>query len=298
DEKGIGRPSTWASFIAIIQERGYVDLIERRFVPTELGFMVNDYLVARFPVVMDLGFTKDMEIQLDEIEEGKAERTTILEGFYTEFERALEEAYRTDGGPKPKPVETEFKCPKCERPMLLRQSDRGPFLGCSGYPRCKTVLNPDGTEPERPQKPEQVGSDQVCPKCGKPMIERTGKYGKFLGCSGFPKCRTIVKIEGEEGESGRPPAERTGVACPKDGGDIVVKRSRRGKVFYGCANYPTCTFSMWDKPTGQVCPTCGWPLAARTWRGKPTGKVKCSQEGCGYEGQGEADVPPDALDGS
>ncbi len=277
DENGIGRPSTWANFIAIIQQRRYVKLEDRRFVPTELGFRVRDYLVDKFDTVMDIGFTKQMETQLDEIETGKADKLAILSEFWVPFKKNLEDAWREER--KPDPVPTDVPCPKCGKPMLLRESERGPFLGCSGYPKCKTILNPDGTEPE-PTGPEVT--EHACPKCGKPMVVRQSARGRFLGCSGYPKCRGTMPLPGEEPQQQAAP-EATGVQCPKDGGEIVAKRSKRGTTFYGCANYPACDFAMWGKPVGRPCPECGWPLGEESYRGRRTGKIACSNKDCGHK---------------
>jgi DNA topoisomerase-1 len=286
DEKGIGRPSTWASFISIIQDRKYVTLEDRRFVPTELGFKVRDFLVDRFEKVMDIGFTREMETQLDDIEAGKADKLAILNGFWEPFKAALDEAWQKDGdgGPKPPPPETDVVCPKCGKPMLLRESERGPFLGCSGYPRCKTILNPDGTTPER-TGPELT--EHACPKCQKPMVVRQSARGAFLGCSGYPKCKGTMPLPGAEPQK-EAALETTGVACPKDGGDIVAKRSRRGIAFYGCANYPGCDFVMWGKPVGRECPQCGWPMGEESYRGRTTGKAKCYNKECGQTDDGQA----------
>ncbi|NLH98849.1 MAG: type I DNA topoisomerase [Chthonomonadales bacterium] len=284
DEKGIGRPSTWASFIAIIQDRKYVKLEDRKFVPTELGFKVCDFLVERFPDIMDIGFTARMETQLDEVEKGVTDRLAVLEAFWGSFEAALDEARKRD---RTEPVETEFKCPTCGRKMLLRESERGPFLGCSGYPRCKTMLNPDGTPIER-AKPEMT--EHACPKCGKPMVVRQSARGPFLGCSAYPQCRGTMAIPGAEPAPLTAP-ESTGVLCPKDGGEVVAKQSRKGTTFYGCANYPACDFAMWGKPVGRACPQCGWPMGEEAYRGRRTGKVKCSNKECGYTEEAQAASP-------
>ncbi len=292
DENGIGRPSTWASFIAIIQDRNYVTLTDRRFVPTDLGFKVRDYLVENFKTVMDIGFTQQMETRLDEIEAGKAEKLAVLDGFWKPFEEDLNRAWGNvrGGGPEAEPVQTDVACPKCGKPMVVRQSERGPFLGCSGYPKCKTMLNMDGTPIERPA-PEET--EHACPKCGKPMVIRNGKNGPFLGCSAYPKCRGTMPLPGAEPQQ-EAAAETTGEKCPKDGGDIVAKKSRRGTTFYGCANYPKCDFAMWGKPVGRACPQCGWPMGEESYRGRRTGKIKCSNKDCGYT---EAVEPP-AADGA
>jgi DNA topoisomerase-1 len=283
EEKGIGRPSTYASIISTIQEREYVILEQKRFRPTELGMVVNDLLVRHFPAILDVGFTAGMENRLDDIEEGKDDKQNLLSEFYAPFEKSVNEANDTMEKVKPDAVLTDIMCPNCGKPMALRVSRLGKFLGCSGYPKCKTILNEDGSPREVPEKPEPVVSDQLCPKCGKPLVERTGRYGKFLGCSGYPKCKTIVKLPGDDS---KPEAVNAtvipGVKCPKDGGDIVEKRSRRGTIFYGCSNYPRCDFATSLKPTDRACPECGYPLGEVMKNGRPTGGKKCINPDCSY----------------
>ncbi len=331
-ETGIGRPSTYSSIISTIQDRGYVVLEEKRFKPTDLGFTVNDLLVKHFPDIMDVGFTADMETRLDKIEEGDGDRVKLLREFYGPFDKSIAVAHETMERVKPQAIETEHICPTCGKPMMLRQSERGPFLGCSGYPKCKTVLNVDenGNPVEKEQPPDTghacpncgkpmilrqskrgpflgcsgypkcktivnidasgnpvpaeeqsqpVVSDQPCPKCGKPLIERMGRMGKFLGCSAYPKCKTIVKIPGAETE--RPKAEPIGIQCPKDGGDIISKPTRFGNV-YTCSNEPGCDFKTWSRPLDRPCPECGWPLGEASFKGRPTGTIKCTNPDCGH----------------
>lgn len=286
EEKNIGRPSTYASIISTIQDRNYVKLEDRRFYPTDLGITVTDLLVKHFPDIMDVGFTADMETKLDQVGEGKGNKVELLSGFYGPFEQAVGAAHETMERVKPEQQETDYVCPVCGKKMMLRQSARGPFLGCSGYPRCKTVLvfDDEGKPVPPPERQKPVVTDQVCPKCGKPMVEREGRFGKFLGCSGYPKCRTIIRLPGSEGqEPSTPAAESTGIKCPKCGvGEIVVKRARHGATFYGCSEYPRCDFTTWHKPIGRACPSCNWPLGEQSFRGRPTGKIKCTNPDCAY----------------
>ncbi len=190
-----------------------------------------------------------------------------------------------DGSPREeRNPETEHKCPKCGKPMLQRQSARGPFLGCSGYPKCKTVLNEDGTSREDAANAEGKITDQKCPKCGKPLSEREGRFGKFLGCTGYPKCKTIVKLAGDGGpgsKNGAAAVELIGMKCPKDGGEIVAKKTRFGSV-YLCSNEPACDFKSWNRLTGAQCPQCEWPLGEASYKGRPTGQIKCSNPDCDF----------------
>jgi len=292
EEKGIGRPSTYASFIATVQDREYVELREKRFYPTDLGFTVNDLLVKHFPEILDVNFTALMETRLDEVEQGQVDKVKLLREFYGPFDKSIADAHENMERVKPVAVETEHKCPNCGKPMMLRTSKMGEFLGCSGYPKCKTILNVDGTAREEPEKAAPVVSDQKCPKCGKPLYEREGRFGKFLGCSGYPKCKTIVKLPGDNGPGGpdgKAGGEQIGIKCPKDGGEIVAKRTRFGSV-YTCSNEkggengePPCDFKSWNRPLDRPCPECGWPLGEGAYKGKPNGKIKCTNPDCGYE---------------
>ncbi|MCE5197557.1 type I DNA topoisomerase [bacterium] len=209
EEKGIGRPSTYATIISTIQDRKYVELKEKRFYPTELGFIVTDQLVKHFPAIMDIAFTADVENKLDTVEDGKLDWVTLLRDFYGPFEKDLEEAQE-----------------KMERVKI---------------------------EPKE--------SDQVCPNCGKKMLIREGRFGEFLGCAGYPECKTTAPL-----------TKPVDVKCPVCGeGDVVEKRSKKGKIFYGCNRYPECAFVSWDKPTNKKCPQCGGLLGERRFRGRLTG---------------------------
>jgi DNA topoisomerase-1 len=336
EERRIGRPSTFASIISTIQDREYVQLEEKRFRPTELGFTVNDLLVKHFPQIMDVDFTAGMEAKLDEVEAGRADKVQVLTDFYGPFDAMISEAHETMERLRPVAVESEFDCPNCGQKMMIRTSDRGDFLGCSAYPRCKTVLNMDGTpivaatrvvsehrcpkcSKDMVERDSRFGkflgctgypkcrgvlnldgtertaatsadapdSGQACPKCGKPLLERSGRFGKFLGCSAYPTCKTIVKVPKDASAPkeapAAAPAKLLGIPCPKDDGQIVEKKSRRGTMFYGCSNYPSCDFSTWNRPVGRPCTHCSWPLGEKSYRGKPTGAIVCSNPACGLE---------------
>ena len=162
-------------------------------------------------------------------------------------------------------------------------------MGCSGYPKCKTILNVDeeGNPVAAEERPKPVVTDQACPKCGKPLVERDGRLGKFLGCSGYPKCRTIVNLPGQEDAAQKGPIP-TGIKCPKDGGEIVAKKTRYGAI-YLCSNEPACDFKSWNRPLDRPCPECGWPLGEGAYKGRVTGKLKCTNPDCGHEEKGAAE---------
>jgi len=262
EEKGIGRPSTYAAIISTIQDRGYVVLEQKKFKPTDLGFVVTDYLVQRFPEIMEVKFTASVETRLDTVEVGKLEWQKLLTDFYGPFEKALGEA---QWGPEG----ADRTCPDCGRKMVVKNGRFGPFLGCSGYPECKTIIR---VEREKIAAVEPKESDEVCPDCGRKMLIREGRRGAFLGCSGYPECKKTMPLD-----------KKIGVKCPACGeGEIVEKISRKRKIFYGCNRYPECTFVSWGKPIDRRCPQCGWIIVERRWKGRLTG-YKCASAECSYE---------------
>ncbi|MCS6949830.1 MAG: type I DNA topoisomerase [bacterium] len=277
EEKGIGRPSTYATILSTIVERGYVELRDKKFYPTQLGVAVTDYLVKHFPDILDVRFTASVEQQLDEIEEGKQEWREVLRAFYEPFAQRLAETERSSEFVRIEPKETDYTCPTCGAKMLLREGRYGKFLGCSRYPECKTVVKvtPSG-EPVPPDRP----SDETCDQCGSPMVIRWGRYGDYLACS-------------NETCGARKPLEKSlGVTCPAcKQGQIVERRARRGKlrgkVFYGCNRYPDCDFTLWDKPVGRMCPQCGALLVEKA-SGRKGVVVACSNKECGYREEAQA----------
>jgi len=265
EEKGIGRPSTYAPTMSTVQDRGYIEKDGRYLKPSDLGFVVNDLLVEHFPDFVDVGFTAGMEDELDDIAEGDRRWQPVVEQYYRPLESALTVAKEA----APKQVETtDVKCPVCGRPMLIRWGRRGRFLACSGFPECKGTLPLEGEEQEAPQ-----ATDEKCPECESPMVIKSGRFGRFLACSRYPECK------------GRKPlAVTTGVRCPKDGGELLERRSRRGRIFYGCSNYPKCDFTTWTRPLAQPCPNCGGLLTAER-----DGKAKCTA--CNWRGEIEQPAP-------
>ena len=263
---GIGRPSTYASIVSTLVDRRYAQLEQRRFFPTFLGEQVERVMVKSFPDVFNVQFTSHMETDLDKIEEGDVNWRTMLGDFYGPFaasvkgadiEALIGEAHDLSM------IETE-RCPTCGGKLVPRGGFFGPFLACENHPKaCKF------TRPLRGDRKAAQPTDQICHECGEPMVIRHGRSGEFLGCSKFPKCRGTRSMP-------------TGVKCPKDDGDIAVRRSKkRGKAFYGCANYPKCDFVVWDKPVAEVCPECGY-VGAETKFTKTRGDyrrcIKCANE--------------------
>jgi len=268
EKRGIGRPSTYAEIISKVQARDYVvKLPGGQMQASDLGKIVVDGLVSTQLEFMDPGFTAKMEEELDEVEAGKLERVALLKRFYGRFNQTLTKAKKAARWVPP-PEPTDFKCSECGSTMLKRWSKNGWFLGCEKYPTCKHTQNLDkeGKEPEKPQL-----TQYKCDKCGKPMMIRSGRYGEFLSCSGYPGCKNAKPVP-------------LGVPCPKCGGDIVEIRAKKrgGKTFYGCANYPSCDFKVWQKPVPEPCPLCAHPFLV-VGGGKKNPKIMCPRgKECGY----------------
>jgi DNA topoisomerase-1 len=272
EEKGIGRPSTYAAILSTIQDRKYVNKTDGKFSPTELGIVVNDYLVERFPGLIDVSFTAKMEDELDHIEDGKMKWVKVVKDFYNPFRSDLAEAIKTTGRVKPKDIPTENICEKCGLPMVIRWGRHGRFLACSGFPKCKNTkpIKTEDTE-HMAQDTEKISqqTEEKCEKCGSPMVIKSGRYGKFLACSRYPECKNTKPLS-------------TGIKCPKDGGDIVERRSKRGKPFWSCSNYPECKFATWYKPVPKKCPKCNADFLLE--KQDKTGQIIrfCHKKECGY----------------
>lgn len=275
EERGIGRPSTYAAIISTIKDRRYVEVEERRLKPTELGTVVTDFLVKHFPKVLDVAFTATVEEDLDRIEQGKHLWTDLLHQFYDPFSKKLAETEKNAARVKIEPKETDQECPNCGKKLVIREGRYGKFLGCSGFPECKTIVKMTDSSQPTPKEPPQE-TDEVCPKCGSKMVIRESRHGKFLGCSAYPKCKTTKPLDGEE--------RQPGVKCPEPecDGELVVKRSKRGRSFFGCNRYPECKFATWDKPLPEKCPKCGWILVEKRRRSAPPLKA-CAAPDCDYE---------------
>jgi len=264
EEKGIGRPSTYAAILATIKEKEYVRLEKGKFFPTELGCLVNDLLVVNFPDIFDIEFTAQMEENLDHIEEGEKDWVETLKEFYLPFEKDLEMAKVSMRDVKRELIPTDAICERCGSKMVKRWGKRGYFLACSTYPECRYTREVEGNGEN------QVETDAKCEKCGSPMVIKNGKFGRFLACSNYPTCKFTRSLD-------------TGVRCPQEGCDglIVERKTRKGRTFYSCANYPNCTYALWDKPIPEKCPQCGFPFLVEK-QGKGGVTKRCSQKECGY----------------
>lgn len=274
EEFGIGRPSTYASIIQTLQQREYALLENKRFIPTDVGRIVNRFLTEHFTRYVDYGFTANLEDELDAVSRGEKAWIPLLEEFWKPFSTQIgsieENVQRKD-------VTTELTdktCPKCGKPVAIRLGKRGRFLGCSGFPDCDYTANLNGEE-QVLEEPEEI-TDRVCPDCGGKLLMRVGKYGKFIGCSQYPKCKFIEALD-------KP--EDTGIQCPEcHQSNLIQKKSRRyGKIFYGCTRYPECSYAVWNPPLNEHCPKCHWPVLTLK-ETKRFGKEKvCPQKTCGFK---------------
>ncbi len=271
EQRGIGRPSTYAAILETIQEKQYVEKVEKSFKPTHLGLVVTDELVKSFPREMDVAFTAGMEERLDEIEEGNAGWQAVLAEFYDKFKEDVAKAEVHMRDVKRQEIATDLTCEKCGKPMVIKWGRNGEFLACSGYPECRNTMNfrrEDGKVV--PVKEEEIPVDEKCPTCGAPMVMKRGRFGRFLACTRYPECKGTKPVS-------------IGVSCPKGcGGYISEKRSRRGRTFYGCSSYPSCDFVSWDRPRNEACPKCGSVYLLDKYSKKTGPFIACPNKECGH----------------
>ena len=265
EELGVGRPSTYAPTISTIQDRGYVIKEEKALVPTVLGRAVNGLLVKHFPEIVDSQFTANMETNLDDIAENHAQWKKILGNFYEPFAEVLKKAKK-----EMEKIEilTEHVCTECGKQMALKTTFGSQFLGCSGYPECKNTMP---LAKDQKPLPEDRPSDELCEKCNSSMLIKRGPYGDYLSCTN-EECKHRKKF-----------IKKTGVKCPQAEceGELIEKKSRYGKVFYGCDKYPACTFALWNEPAGETCPECKSMLIKKYL--KRGNKIACSNKECSFE---------------
>ena len=320
EENGIGRPSTYASIIGVLQIREYADKVDGRFKPTRLGVLVTDLLTKSFEDILDVEYTKEMEDLLDKIEEGRADYRGTLASFYKKFSADLEAAVVEMPNVKGDGMPSDQTCDKCGSPMVVKVGRFGLFLACSTYPDCQNTRELEKTE----TGPDN--EEETCENCGKPMVVKRGRFGQFLACSGYPDCKTTRKLIATPGglAAAKPdqvlnePCPRcgsnlvvkhgrfgeftacnnyphckyvklkgTGVSCPEDGGEIVERKSRRGRAFYGCSNYPDCEFTLWSRPIPETCPACSAPYLVEKVTKRHGRQVRCHNDACNYA-RGEA----------
>ena len=321
EENGIGRPSTYASIIGVLQDRDYVNKIDGKFKPTALGVIIVDLLIKSFDDILDVEYTRNLEDDLDKIEQGKTNYVKTLREFYKKFKKDLARAGKEMQNLK-EGIKTDEICDRCGSPMLIRIGKFGPFVACSAYPECTNTRELEKSEPE--SEGGEEAEIEPCENCGKPMVVKRGRFGQFLACTGYPECKTTRKLiattQGlqaakrdqildekcprcgsnlvvKQGRFGEFTActkypecryikhKTTGVKCPQDadeGGEIVERKSRRGKVFFGCSNYPDCDFVLWNRPVGETCPKCGAAFLVGKTTKKHGRQVLCHNEQCDY----------------
>ncbi len=283
EEYGIGRPSTYASIISTLQNREYVILDSKRFYPTDVGRIVNKFLTEHFNQYVDYDFTARLEDELDAVSRGEKDWIPLMHGFWGPFKTLIGEK---DQSVQRKDVTQEAideACPECGKPLSIRLGRNGRFIGCTDYPTCSYTRNLNN-DSEQAVEPEIV-EGKTCPLCGSTLVIKTGRYGKFIGCSAYPQCKHIEPLE-------KP--QDTGVECPQcHKGTILKRKSRYGKIFYSCSEYPKCNYALWNAPLKESCPDCEWPiLTLKTTKRRGTEKV-CPQKECQYATPYEGD-PNDA----
>jgi len=321
EENGIGRPSTYAAILANISGREYVSVEKRRFRPTELGFLVTDLLVGSFPDILNTSFTAQMENNLDKIEQGEVKWTRVMEDFYKSFQKDLDTAEDKMKGEVP----TDIPCPKCNLPMVIKSGRNGVFLACTGYPECKSTSNferDDNGKIVMEEIPEIGKDEEPCEKCGEPMVVKSGRFGPFLACSGYPDCKNTRDLGSKDSndtdlgptnikckECGAAMVVKrsragqrflacenypkcthtesisTNIPCPNEGceGMVVEKASRKGRKFFACNKYPECRFAMWDEPFDDVCPDCGTHVLGIKRPKDEAPVLACRKKGCGFK---------------
>jgi DNA topoisomerase I len=271
EERDIGRPSTYASIIATLKNREYVTLESKRFMPTDVGRVVNRFLTQYFTRYVDYDFTAKLEDELDDIARGDKVWVPVLETFWKPFKHLVDDIQQSVKRSDVTQEKIDEKCPDCGHPLVIRLGKRGRFIGCSHYPDCKYTRNVDA---EAATPTAEIVAGRQCPKCGGDLLVKQGPYGKFIGCSRYPDCHFLEPLE-------KP--KDTKVICPEcHQGSILQRKSRRGKIFYSCSRYPTCKYALWNEPIKETCPNCRWPiLTVKTTKKKGREKL-CPQPNCGY----------------
>ena len=284
EEHGIGRPSTYASIISTLLDREYVTLDKKRFMPSDVGRVVNKFLTEHFTQYVDYDFTAKMEDNLDQISNGKRLWVPMLGDFWKDFIKLVEEKKSVSRKDVTQEALDEA-CPKCGKPLSTRLGKRGRFVGCSAYPECDYTRSMTGEA--APEAPEVV-EGRVCPLCTGGLVIKSGPYGKFIGCSTYPKCKFIEPLE-------KP--KDSGIVCPQcKGGTLIERKSRYGKLFYSCNTYPKCNYAVWNPPLNEPCPKCAWPLLTlKTTKRRGTEKV-CPVKECGFSEAVEAPAVEPAAD--
>ncbi len=307
EENGIGRPSTYAAILSTLTDRDYVTKVESRFRPSALGKLVNTMLQKGFHDILNEGYTAELEVQLDRIEEGALEWKKAIAEFDKKFSRDLKTAGDEMPNVKKDGIPTGETCPEDGGQLLMRFGRFGAFIACSNYPECKYSRNLEEPAAAANGAGEAAPAEAVeapsCAECGKPMQIRRSRFGTFWGCTGYPECKGIQKT----GPKPEPP-KPTGIPCPEcKQGEIQEKKSRRGKIFYSCSRYPDCNFAVWNKPVAKPCPNCGAPFLQEKTTKKAGTRLLCmlthdpagdiwhlDPKGCGYAEDVDAETAAEA----
>ncbi len=273
EEHGIGRPSTYAAIISTLQHREYAELEKRRFYPTDVGRVVNKFLTEHFTKYVDYDFTANLEDELDAISRGEKKWIPVMHEFWSEFKAQVDIKEETVRRRDVTQEVLDEACPQCGQKLAIRLGRRGRFIGCTAFPDCDYTRNLVDTEEGEPPKAEVV-EGRTCPKCDSALVIRTGRYGKFIGCSTYPACKHMEPLE--------KPTD-TGVTCPTCGkGTLLQRKSRRGKVFYSCSTYPSCKYAVWNEPLDEACPQCGWPILTLKNTKRRGAEKACPQAECDF----------------
>jgi DNA topoisomerase-1 len=280
EEHGIGRPSTYATIISTLQAREYVTLEKKRFYPTDVGRVVNEFLTENFTRYVDYDFTASLEDELDAVSRGEKDWIPVMNEFWKPFQQLVGKDY-----PRPYPKPIDEQCPDCGKQLQMSLGRSGFFIGCSGYPECKYTRN---VGEDRGSAEPEVVEGRSCPQCESPLIIRNGRYGKFIGCSSYPKCKYIEPLE-------KP--ENTGVQCPQcKKGHMLKRKSRRGKIFFSCERYPECDYAIWNQPLAQPCPQCHWPITSIKITKRSGSQRVCPQQDCKFAEPWEEPIPAAETD--
>ena len=279
EEHGIGRPSTYASIISTLQQREYVEMDKRRFIPTDVGRVVTKFLTQHFTQYVDYEFTARLEDELDAVSRGEEEWVPLMHRFWSPFKALVDDKEQSVSRQQVTEEAMDEVCPECGKPLVTKLGKRGRFVACTGYPECSYTRNIGG---EQSRDEPEIVEGRTCPECDAPLLIRMGRYGKFIGCSAYPKCKHIESLE---------QPEETGVDCPQCAkGTMLRRKSRRGKVFFSCSTYPSCDYAIWNEPLAEPCPNCEWPiLTIKTTKRSGTEKV-CPQKECGFSEPYQADA--------
>ncbi len=284
EEHGIGRPSTYASIISTLQQREYVEMDKKRFIPTDVGRIVNKFLTEHFTNYVDYDFTARMEDDLDAISRGEQDWVPVMRNFWQPFKELVDDKEQNVDRKDVTHEAIDEKCPECGGDLAIRLGRRGRFIGCNNYPECSYTRNVNDDD----DKDQEAVAGRKCPQCNADLLIRHGKYGKFIGCSGYPDCTYIEPLE-------KP--EDTGVQCPEcKKGTMLKRKSRRGKIFFSCEHYPTCKYAVWNEPINHPCPQCGWPMLTKKVTKRRGAEMVCPQQDCNYTADMDDDEEQQAAE--